>query len=60
MKVHAKNKEYCGVSAGVPFVNGVGETDNQHLLNWFASHGYEVEKPEKKGKAENGASGNKA
>lgn len=43
MKVYAPNKQYTGTSASVPFCNGVGETDNSHLLEWFRSHGYEVE-----------------
>lgn len=43
-KVFAPNKEYTGLSAGVAFANGVGETDNPHLLSWFESKGYEVEK----------------
>lgn len=47
MKVHAPNKDYTGVSAGVAFCNGVGETDVPHLLEWFKSHGYEVEEPPK-------------
>ncbi|BFH60743.1 hypothetical protein [Paenibacillus azoreducens] len=43
-KVYAPNQQYSGLSAGVMFVNGVGETDNPHLLEWFESKGYEVEK----------------
>ncbi|KJB88584.1 hypothetical protein AZ66_06435 [Paenibacillus sp. E194] len=43
-KVIAPNKEYTGISAGVTFANGVGETDNPHLLVWFESNGYEVER----------------
>ncbi|OPG94101.1 hypothetical protein B2I21_33050 [Chryseobacterium mucoviscidosis] len=43
-KVFAPNKEYTGLSAGVAFANGVGETDTPHLLSWFKSKGYEVEK----------------
>ena len=43
MKVYAPNKQYTGTSASVSFCNGVGETDNPHLLEWFLSHGYEVE-----------------
>ena len=43
-KIKAPNKEYTGISAGVPFVNGVGETDRPELLEWFKDHGYEVEK----------------
>ncbi|MEK4512865.1 hypothetical protein [Paenibacillus sp. FSL K6-2524] len=45
-KVIAPNKEYTGLSAGVAFANGVGETDNTHLLEWFESKGYEVEQLE--------------
>ncbi len=43
MKVYAPNKQYTGVSASVSFCNGVGETDDPFLINWFHSHGYEVE-----------------
>ena len=50
-KILAANKEYCGVSASVTFVNGVGETNDPHLISWFEKHGYTVDggqKPEKK------------
>lgn len=43
MKVHTPNKNYTGVSASVAFCNGVGETDDPHLLEWFKDRGYEVE-----------------
>lgn len=43
MKIYSPNKKYCGVSASVTFVNGVGETDNPHLIKWFEAHGYKVE-----------------
>lgn len=43
MKVQAPNKNYTGVSASVAFCNGMGETDDPHLLEWFRDHGYEVE-----------------
>lgn len=46
MKVHAPNKNYTGVSASVAFCNGVGETEDPHLLEWFKSHGYEVQENE--------------
>lgn len=52
MKVYAPNKNYTGVSAGVAFCNGMGETNNSHLLEWFKKHGYKVEEtviPEEKG-----------
>ncbi len=42
-KIYAPNKEYTGVSASVYFVNGVGETDKQNLIEWFRDRGYEVE-----------------
>ncbi|WP_313188193.1 hypothetical protein [Lacrimispora sp.] len=43
MKVYAPNKQYTGVSASVSFCNGVGETEDPRLLNWFHNHGYEME-----------------
>lgn len=46
MKVYAPNKGYTGVSASVAFCNGVGETVDAHLLDWFRNHGYEVEETE--------------
>lgn len=42
-KVIAPNDQYTGLSASVMFVNGVGETDDPHLLEWFESKGYMVE-----------------
>lgn len=47
-KVIAPNKQYTGLSASVMFVNGVGETDDPHLLAWFALKGYMVEGEGKK------------
>ena len=43
MKIKSLNKDYTGVSASVPFCNGVGETEDPHLIQWFKEHGYEVE-----------------
>ena len=43
MKIYSPNKEYTGVSASVPFCNGVGETNDPHLIQWFKDHGYKVE-----------------
>lgn len=43
MKIYAPVKDFNGVHASVLFVNGVGETDNPHLIEWFKSHGYTVE-----------------
>lgn len=45
-KIYAPNKQYSGLSASVRFVDGVGETDNSILLEWFREHGYKVEDPE--------------
>lgn len=42
-KIVAPNKQYNGMSASVPFVNGQGETDDPQLISWFRKHGYEVE-----------------
>ena len=42
VKIYAPNESYSGSSAGVTFVNGVGETDNPHLIDWFKEHGYKV------------------
>lgn len=44
MKIYAPVKNTNGVYASVRFVNGVGETDNPHLIKWFETHGYTVEK----------------
>ena len=46
-KVYAPLKDYNGISASVIFVNGVGETDNENLLEWFEEKGYTVERDEK-------------
>lgn len=43
MKIYSPNKEYTGVSASVPFCNGVGETNDPHLIQWFKDHGYKSE-----------------
>lgn len=42
-KIIAPNKQYTGLSASVSFINGVGETDDLHLIKWFKDKGYEVE-----------------
>jgi hypothetical protein len=43
-KVIAPNRQYTGLSATVPFLNGEGETDNENLLRWFEEKGYEVQR----------------
>lgn len=42
MKVYAPNKNANGFYASVRFVDGVGETDDPKLLEWFRSHGYKL------------------
>ena len=44
MKIYAPVKDFNGWRNNVRFVNGVGETDNPHLAEWFESRGYKVEK----------------
>ena len=44
MKIYAPNKQANGVYASVMFVDGVGETDNPRLIEWFKEHGYRLEK----------------
>ena len=43
MKIYAPVKDATGTWASVRFVNGVGETDNPRLIEWFKTHGYKVE-----------------
>lgn len=47
-KIICPNKQYTGVSAGVPFIQGQGETNNERLIEWFKEHGYKVVDDEKK------------
>ena len=56
-KVYAPNKSYTCISAGVTFVNGEGETDNKHVLEWFKAKGYSIgeelkEEPEPDGETQ--------
>ena len=46
MKIYAPVKDFNGVHASVRFVNGVGETNDPHLIEWFRSHGYGLEESE--------------
>ena len=43
MKIYAPVKDANGIYASVRFVNGVGETNNPALIEWFRKHGYSVE-----------------
>lgn len=64
-EIKAPVRTYNGLSAGVPFTQGVGYTDNPHLVKWFKSKGYEAhlmepnekEEPEIKDENVDGAGG---
>ena len=43
MLIYAPNKHATGVWCSTKFVNGVGETNDPHLIKWFLDHGYNVE-----------------
>ena len=43
MKIYAPVENTNGIYASVRFVNGVGETNNPALVEWFRKHGYRVE-----------------
>lgn len=49
-KIYAPNPQYTGVSASVKFENGVGETSDPRLINWFKAKGYRVEEEKKDAK----------
>ena len=48
-KIYAPNKNYSGSSAGISFANGMAETDDPYLVEWFGQHGYTVEGTSKEG-----------
>lgn len=41
-KIYCNNNQYNGISAGVNFVNGVGITNDSHLISWFIENGYTI------------------
>ena len=43
MKIYAPVKDACGTWASVRFVDGVGETDDPSLIEWFRRNGYTLE-----------------
>ena len=45
--IKAPNKQYTGLSAGVLFEKGVGQTNDPRLIAWFKDRGYQVEEAEK-------------
>lgn len=51
-KILAPNEHYTGISANVVFRDGVGETSDPHLIEWFKSKGYTVEGEEEKAEPE--------
>lgn len=46
-KIETPEKQYNGVSASVAFIDGVGNTDNDYLAEWFREHGYKVTETKK-------------
>lgn len=42
-KIKSPNKAFTGTRAGVSFIKGEAETDNQWAIDWFKTNGYEVE-----------------
>lgn len=47
MKIYTPVKDFNGFRNNVRFINGVGETDDKWLIQWFVNHGYIIEKCEK-------------
>ena len=47
MKIYAPVKDFNGWRNNIRFINGVGETDDTQLIEWFKSKGYAVENIEK-------------
>ena len=47
MEIYAPVKDFNGLRNNVRFKNGVGETDDPKLAEWFKEHGYTVKDTEK-------------
>lgn len=45
--IKTKLPNFNGLRASVMFKNSVGETKDEHLIEWFKEHGYEVIEPRK-------------
>lgn len=45
--IKAPVENYNGISAGVQFKAGIGETDNEQAAEWFREKGYAVESVKK-------------
>lgn len=48
--IRTKVPGFTGMRAGVMFVHGMAETENQYLIDWFIEHGYTVQEPVKEAK----------
>lgn len=46
MKIYAPVENATGTWCNVQFRNGVGETNDPHLIKWFVEHGYTVSEPQ--------------
>ena len=46
------NKSYTGVVAGVAFVNGEAETDDNWKADWFKENNYKVEEKDQEEKGQ--------
>lgn len=42
-KIITPSEGYTGIIAGIPFVNGEAETEDNWLISWFKEKGYKVE-----------------
>lgn len=57
-KIKAPNSTYSGETAGIKFVDGLAETDDEQVVSYLKEKGYEVvseeakDKPKKKEKEE--------
>ena len=47
-KIQTPVKGYTGTIASIPFVNGIGETENKWAIQWFKRKGYKVIEEKKK------------
>ena len=43
MKIYAPNKNATGTWCATRFINGVGESNDPYIIDWFVKHGYKVE-----------------
>jgi hypothetical protein len=57
-EILANNKEYNGITASVQFVDGVGSTNDPHLIQWFELNGFTVNQEKKQPKPKKAGEGN--